>query len=105
MAEHAEEAHAGPKTYTIILAILAVVTLLEVATYFIPWFQTHTTVLFWTLSVMSVAKFALVVGYYMHLRYDAEYYRRVFVVPLLIAIVMVVLVTVLTGTKFLLARP
>jgi len=94
---HAEaHGHSSVRTYLVVLAILAVVTLVEVATYFIPWFEEHRSVLFWSLSAMAIAKFWLVVGFYMHLQYDASYYRRVFVVPVVIAVVMTVVVTVLT---------
>ncbi len=99
-----EAGHGDTRTYTIILVILAVVTLLEVGTYFVPWLQHHFWVLFSLLSVMAIGKFALVVGYYMHLRYDAPYYTRVFVIPLIMATAMITVVMVLTATRFLLAR-
>lgn len=98
---HEVESHASVRTYALVLAILTVVTIVEVGTYFIPFFDDHRVLLFTILSVLAAAKFVLVVGYYMHLRYDASYYRRVFILPLLIAIGMVVLVTVLTATKYL----
>ena len=103
---HAEEGHEGGhasvRTYGIILLILAVVTLLEVGTYFMPSLQERRGLLFFVLSVMAIGKFVLVVGYYMHLRYDAAYYRRIFVIPLIMAVAMVCVVTVLTATMFLL---
>jgi cytochrome c oxidase subunit IV len=103
IVSHGDEgAHAGPRTYWIILVALAVITLLEVGTYFVPWLHERLTLLFAILSLMAIAKFVLVVGWYMHLRYDALYYRRVFVVPLITATAMVVVVTVLTGLRFLL---
>jgi len=94
-----EEAHAGPRTYLNILLVLGVITAAEVGTYFIPWFHEHTGWLFFTLSVMAIAKFVLVVGWYMHLRFDAAYYTRVFVVPLLIAVAMTVVVVALTAGR------
>ena len=99
---HAEAGHASPRTYLIILVVLAIITLLEVGTYFMPTLQANPGWLFTILSVMAIAKFALVVGYYMHLRYDAAYYRRVFIAPLLLACAMIVVVAVLTATKYLL---
>ncbi len=108
MSEHAVEhgegahEHATPRTYVIILVILSVVTLLEVGTYFMPSLQARPGLLLFVLSVMAIAKFALVVGYYMHLRYDAAYYRRVFITPLIIALAMILVVMVLTATRFLL---
>lgn len=105
MTEHAvshEGGHASVRTYTIILVVLAVVTLLEVGTYFVPALQARHALLLGILAVMAVGKFGLVVGYYMHLRYDAPYYRRVFIVPLIIALAMILVVMVLTSLRFLL---
>ena len=98
---HAEESHASVRTYLVIAAILTVVTAVEVATYFIQWFQDHWWVLLWVLTVLSILKFVLVVGYYMHLRYDSPFYRRVFVAPLVVAVAMTVVLIVLTAMRFL----
>jgi cytochrome c oxidase subunit 4 len=100
-AEHGGEgAHASIRTYLLVAVILTVVTAIEVGTYFMPWFQSRFWVLFWVLSILSIFKFALVVGFYMHLRYDAAFYRRVFLFPLVIAVAMTVVVVGLTWTKF-----
>lgn len=107
MAEHAvaseqEVAHASIRTYLVICAILSVVTLIEVATYFIEWFRARFWLMFWVLCLLSLLKFALVVGYYMHLRYDNVLYRRVFVFPLAIAIAMTTVLVVLTAARSIL---
>src|SRR5882724_4174808 len=76
-AEHgaAEHAHPGAKTYTIIGVILAIITLLEVWVYNIeairPWLVA-------ILLPLSAAKFAIVVGFYMHLRFDHPLFTGVF---------------------------
>jgi cytochrome c oxidase subunit 4 len=99
-SEHAvEEAHASVRTYTVVLAILGVVTAMEVGTYFVPWFQAHRKLLFTALSLMSIGKFGLVVGYFMHLRYDASYYFRVFLVPLCLGVAITVVVSTLTALR------
>ena len=104
MDSHAEHAgggaHASIRTYLVVAVILTVVTALEVGTYFMPWFQHHFWLLFCVLSILSLFKFALVVGFYMHLRYDAIFYRRVFLFPLVIAVAMTAVVITLTWTKF-----
>lgn len=102
---HEEGGHATVRIYAIILAILGVVTALEVGTYFVPWFQQHPTLLFWVLTVMAVGKFGLVIGYYMHLRYDAPYYSRIFLIPCALAVFIVVVVAVLTGMRDLAIVP
>ncbi len=99
--EHAAgAAHASIRTYLVVAVILTAVTAVEVGTYFTPWFRARFWVLFWALVLLSVFKFVLVVGFYMHLRYDAIVYRRVFVFPLAIAVAMTAVLIFLTATKF-----
>ena len=54
---------------------------------------------------MSVLKFFLVVGFYMHLRYDHPILRALFVGPLLIAVAIIVALMALFGGFVLLPRP
>jgi cytochrome c oxidase subunit IV len=74
--EHAlEHAHPGPKTYVIVGVILAIITLLEV------WAYTHEgirAILVPLLLVLSATKFVMVVGFYMHLRFDHPLFTGVF---------------------------
>lgn len=102
-ATHGEDEaeHASVRTYLVIAAILTVVTAVEVATYFMPWLQERQGLLFFSLAVLSIAKFGLVVGYYMHLRYDATFFNRVFIFPLIIAVAITVVLVVLTGGRML----
>lgn len=85
-AHHATHEHAHPsdRQYVIIAAILGVITAFEVATYF--WEDASTTALVLTLFPMMTAKFAIVCGYFMHLRYDNPLFRRVFVFGLVLAV-------------------
>ena len=98
-------AHAQPHTvrnYILVLCILGVLTFLEVMTYFIPWFQVeHRRVLFLAISVMGTIKFALVVAFYMHLRHDAVFYREVFIIPLVLAVIITLIVTMLTSIRLI----
>jgi cytochrome c oxidase subunit 4 len=87
-----EHAHPGPKTYTIVGVILAIITLLEV------WAYTHEAirpVLVPILLVLSAAKFAMVVGFYMHLRFDHPLFTGVFGFGLVVA------ASVITALMFL----
>ena len=74
--EHAmEHAHPGAKTYTLIGVVLAIITIAEV------FFYTQESVrafLVPLLLVLSASKFALVVGFYMHLRFDHPLFFGVF---------------------------
>ena len=70
-----EHAHPGPKTYAIVGLILAIITLIEV------WAYTHEAirpVLVPVLLVLSALKFVLVVGFFMHLRFDHPLFTGVF---------------------------
>ena len=87
-------AHSGVGTYVIVGAILTVITGLEFAVLYI---RALTPILVPLLLVMSAGKFALVVLFFMHLRYDARALSMLFTGALLIAIGLVVALTTLTG--------
>ncbi len=62
-----QQAHPSSRVYINIAVILAVITAVEVATYYIPALA---GVIVPILLVLSLAKFVLVVGYFMHLKFD-----------------------------------
>jgi cytochrome c oxidase subunit IV len=76
-----EGAHATNQMYVRIAIILAVITLVEVVIYYIP---TIRSVLVPALLVLSIAKFLMVVGYFMHLKFDNRLYRFMFASGLMI---------------------
>jgi cytochrome c oxidase subunit 4 len=98
----AEGGHATVATYLRVGVVLTVVTAIEVATLYIPGIPGLLLVL--SLIVMSIVKFALVVGFYMHLRYDPQVLRALFVGPLLIAIAIILALMALFGAYILLPR-
>lgn len=65
----------GPATYVKLAVFLAIFTIIEVATYYV-----HGPVLAITLVLVALmgTKFVLVVGYYMHLKFDARLLAFVF---------------------------
>ena len=80
-----DQAHVDWKTYRWVALILFVITVTEVWAYYIPSF----VVTRWfvpTILILGVVKFAIVVMFYMHLKYDAKLFRALFVGPLTIAI-------------------
>jgi cytochrome c oxidase subunit 4 len=79
-----EHAHPSDRKYVVVAVFLAVVTALEVSTYF--WEDASTTALVLTLFPMMIIKFAVVCAYFMHLRYDNPLFRRVFLFGLVLAI-------------------
>jgi cytochrome c oxidase subunit 4 len=81
--EHAlEHAHPGAKTYVIVGAILAVITMAEVYAYTQASLK---GILVPLLLALSASKFAMVVGFYMHLRYDHPLFLGVFGFGLMVA--------------------
>lgn len=83
-----EHKHPSDRSYIVIAVILGVITAAEVATYaFEDWFEdAGTGVLIATLFPMMIAKFAIVCGYFMHLKYDNPIFRRIFVFGLVLAV-------------------
>lgn len=77
--------HPTDRQYVIVAIILGVITALEVATYFIE--DLSTTALVVSLFPMMIAKFAIVCGWFMHLKYDNPLFRRVFVFGLVLAVI------------------
>jgi cytochrome c oxidase subunit IV len=74
--EHgAEHAHPGPRTYVIVGVVLAIITLTEVWAYNQEELK---AILVPLLLGMSAIKFATVVGFYMHLKFDNPLFTAVF---------------------------
>ena len=80
--EH-EHAHPSDSKYVLIAIILAVITAAEVATYYV---DLSTAALIIVLSPMMIAKFALVVAFFMHLKFDSRIFTRLFVAGLVLAV-------------------
>ena len=84
---HVNQHHAHPSDgqYIVIALILAAITALEVATYYIDFFNDHFAYLLVALLPMMTVKFAIVAGFFMHLRFDDKLLRRIFVGGILLA--------------------
>jgi cytochrome c oxidase subunit 4 len=97
--EHAEvdHAHAHPSDlrYIKVAIVLAVITAAEVAVYYFDISDAALTVL---LMPMMIAKFAIVAGYFMHLKFDSPLFTRMFVAGLAFAVV--VYLVMLTAFRF-----
>ncbi len=85
-AKHAA-AHAHPSgaTYLKVAAILTIITVVEVWAYYIPALV-ESPLFNPALIIMSAVKFAIVVMFYMHLKYDHPLFKVLFSGPLIIAI-------------------
>ena len=80
-----EHYHPSWKEYKWVALILTVITVVEVWIYYTPFKDSSLFVP--SLLVMSAVKFAIVVMFYMHLKYDHKLFRALFTGPLIIAIV------------------
>jgi cytochrome c oxidase subunit IV len=92
---HAAE-HPSDAKYVKIALILGAITAAEVATYF--WEDASTAALVIILFPMMIAKFAIVCGYFMHLKFDHPIFRRVFIAGIVLAVA--VYCIVLTAFEF-----
>ncbi len=80
----AEHAHPTWSTYWKVATVLTVITIIEVWAYYIPSLVAS-RIFVPALLIMSAAKFAIVVMFYMHLKYDHKLFRALFTGPLFIA--------------------
>jgi cytochrome c oxidase subunit IV len=91
-------AHASVRTYVMVALVLTAVTVIEVVAIYI---QFLTPILTPTLLVLSLAKFALVVLFFMHLRYDSRILTALFVGPMVLAIAIVLaLIALIAAAMF-----
>jgi cytochrome c oxidase subunit 4 len=70
--------HPTPRQYVLIAVVLVVVTGIEIATSYID--TAHTNLIIVALFLMAALKFFLVAAWYMHMKVDQPFFRRVFVV-------------------------
>jgi cytochrome c oxidase subunit IV len=90
---HEEHAHPDAREYAMIASILTIVTGFEVALFFFTGVG-HST-LIGMLMVLMVVKFAMVVGWYMHLKFDNRLFTYIFTGGLFIAVFIVLALVVL----------
>ena len=81
-----EEKHASVGFYWMIGITLAIITGIEVAIFYIPAIGAALVPL---LLVLSAAKFAIVVMFFMHLKFDSKIFTGLFLAGLSLAIFMV----------------
>lgn len=82
---HHEGSHASVKFYWMIGIILAVLTAMEVAAYYMELGAFEVPILL----ILSVAKFVLVVMFFMHLKFDSKVFTGVFMAGMVLAMFMV----------------
>ena len=83
LVHHApEHSHPSPVKYVGIAVLLAVITALEVALYYI---EMPEALMVSFLMVLAVMKFTMVGAFFMHLKFDSPMLRRLFVTGIILA--------------------
>jgi cytochrome c oxidase subunit IV len=95
-AHPGEHAHPTWSTYWKVATVLTLITAVEVWIYYVPKFVASKLFLP-TLLILSAAKFAIVVMFYMHLKYDHKLFRALFTGPLIIAMITIISLLFLFG--------
>ncbi|MER3452516.1 MAG: cytochrome C oxidase subunit IV [Acidimicrobiia bacterium] len=85
-----EGTHPPERQYIVVALVLGVLTALEVGLYYVR--NLNHDALIGMLGVLAVAKFSLVVLYFMHLKFDSRIFRGLFVTGLVMAVVLYVVV-------------
>lgn len=89
--------HPTPRQYVLIAVVLVVVTAIEIATSYIDTGRSNLIII--ALFVMAAIKFYLVAAWYMHMKVDQPFFRRIFIVGLVgAAIVYGIVILVFSST-------
>jgi cytochrome c oxidase subunit 4 len=78
LTAHEEHAHPGPRQYVMIGLVLVILTAVEVALSYVE--TEHSNLIIAALGILASAKFFLVCAWYMHMKQDAPFFRRLFIV-------------------------
>lgn len=92
--EHHEEHHSHLKGYLIAAGILTLITVVEVVSLFIPGLSEGMKA--FLIIGTAVGKFIGVVAFFMHLKDDRNIFRILFVAPLIMAVLMIVVVSIMS---------
>jgi cytochrome c oxidase subunit 4 len=76
--------HPSPRKYVNVAIILAIVTGIEVAIYYVTALPVFVLVVM--LLGLAVIKFVMVALYFMHLKFDSHTFRRFFVTGIVLAL-------------------
>lgn len=75
-------AHPGPRQYVLVAVVLAVITAAEVAASYLDG-DMNSNLLIALLGIMAAMKFFLVAAWFMHMKVDQPFFRRIFVVGMI----------------------
>ena len=89
-----EHNHPEPITYFKVAMALVALTALEVVVFYFEWLV---YAIIPVMAILSVGKFAIVVMYYMHLKFDEKLLTYVFMAGLILAVVVIMWLMALFG--------
>ena len=91
-----EHEHNHPNVITYFKVAMALITLtaLEVVVFYFDWLGYG---IIPVMAVLSIAKFAIVVMYYMHLKFDSKLFTYLFMAGLILAMVVILWLMALFG--------
>ena len=78
--------HPGPRQYVMIGIILVILTGLEVAVSYLDG-EVNSNLLITILAVLAAAKFLLVCAWFMHMKQDKPFFRRIFTIGMIGAMI------------------
>ena len=87
--------HPQPRQYVNVAIILAVLTAVEVAIYYVEGVR---SILVPILIFLAILKFVLVALWFMHLRFDSNIFKRLFVTGLVLALLVFTVVLIFFST-------
>ena len=95
-SNHIDESHSHPEpmTYFKVAMALVLLTALEILVFYFDWLGYG---IIPVLAVLSIGKFAIVVMYYMHLKFDSKLFTYVFLAGLILAAVVILWLMALFG--------
>jgi cytochrome c oxidase subunit 4 len=91
---HSPKGHASRSTYWLIAVVLGILTMLEVAVFYVPLLH---SVIVPILLVLSAAKFALVAMFFMHLKFDKPILTTLFAGGIIVATAIIMAMMLLFG--------
>lgn len=94
--DHHEEDHPSLRKYVNIAIFLAIVTAIEVAIYYVDALR---PVLVPTLVILSAVKFIIVVGYFMHLKFDGRLLSFIFGAALTVSLAVYIAIDIMMENK------
>ncbi len=90
--------HPGPRQYVMVAVVLAVLTAIEVALFYMDFIPEGVVV--GSLVILMILKFAIVALWFMHLRFDSKIYRRLFITGIILALTVFLIVLLTFGVFF-----